>query len=443
MANGLSEAQIRTVRQLIERAPDATILSLETALAGDPRQDRSVLLLQELVSAEALDRQVRAEVFGPLVPLCRPFDGFSRFTAPAGTIAALWRGLKAAVPRQVQSAMSEAFAYEPPPVFDDLCLRAADMLRRRDGPEFDALATELDAIPGRAARFAVLLELSPVLRRSVAHLEEWIRSPWGEAEMSIRLAFRDATKISEEAGFLLMETLCAHLEQPAQILRLISVVMDRPTERYLAATELGAFGARLLDEIDRRINHVRGFDPEQGVEAGTAAAASVVAASDTIIEFEQEVLLSRDGQWGFRLSDQKRNLALAVESRLRDVEPSIMQALPTQPVRFAKRHVRGAPKLTARPDPRAVARASALLAFLEGIRAPAGYAGFGSLRAKVLEGAVQRLDQYAEDLIEHLHEHRSADASIVWAMVDVTAEFIGLVKGPKAADIIRRRSAAA
>ena len=170
-------------------------------------------------------------------------------------------------------------------------------------------------------------------------------------------------------------------------------------------------------------------------------ASLIHGATQSINEFEQWLAINREGPWGSRLGGQKRALALAVEARLREVEAAVNAALPIQPMRAAARIVRGAPKLADGPDARAVLKAQALLALLCESRVCASYGGFGSVRTKVVEALDSRIDQYAEDLLDLLHDHSGPPAETVRAYLDVAAEFLGLVREPKAAEIVRRRAA--
>ena len=105
--------------------------------------------------------------------------------------------------------------------------------------------------------------------------------------------------------------------------------------------------------------------------------------------------------------------------------------------------VKSAPKLAADPEPLLVSKAEALLTLLEESRGAASAGGFGALRAKVMEALEQRLDQYAEDLINLLHGGESGEPERITAYLEITAQFLSLIKGPQAGQIVRRRLAAA
>jgi len=331
---------------------------------------------------------------------------------------------------------------EPPPEFDQICLKVVEGLRR-DAPAYRPLARALESAgPGVLDRFALQMSLAPLVRATLPKLPIWARALSNDHAASIRLAFRDATAVKEDAGPAFMEMLDAHLEEPWQVLRLISLVMDRPSDRYLASSELAFFGERLLDDLDRRIEILRDFNPDRGLEGGVEAAAHVQAVAHLTAEFEQWLNIARDGPWGRRLMAQRRNLALVVEIRLREVEPAVNAALPVQSIRHAARTIRGAPDLSRALEPRAVHKAQALLGFLSETRVVASTAGFGATRAKVVEALDARIDQYVEDLLERLHAAEE-EPEPIRAALDVAAEFLGLVREPGSAEIVRRRAAVA
>ena len=416
-------------------------------LASGGRGDRSIAMVHDMVNAEMLERRVRSAVFFPIVPHCAPVGAHpGRMSFPPQSLRLAWRAVKEVHPELVDLAMRSAVTLRPddeaPPEFNEICLRVAEGVRNGAGG-FGPLKTLLDQHKdGHAERFAQALSLAPIVRSTLPKLPIWARTLSNEFAAAIRLAFRDSTAIRDDAGPAFMEMVYGHLEEPWQVLRLISLVMDRPSDRYLASSELASFGVRLLDDIDRRIDGLKRFESDRGLEAGVELAASIHTATILINEFDQWLAISREGPWGTRLSAQKRSLALAAEARLREVEAAVNAALPVQPTRFAARSVRGMPNLGREVEPRVVFRAQALLAFLYETRTFASYGGFGSVRTKIVEALDPRIDQYAEDLLEMLHSGEG-EAERIREALEITADFLGLVRDPKAADIVRRRTAVA
>ena len=441
---GLSTAQLGAVQRLVQTAPDALLTRLNAALSTARGGDSKLAPVSDLARVEAEDRRARDVVLEPLKPLA---DG--DLTAPRRAmmtpldLARIWRLMRVVSSAAVETAAAEALRLRsddaPPALFDDLCIVTAATLRDSATEGIAALWSMEER-----RRLARLLAMTPVLRAVLPKLQAWTRNINGENMAAVRLAFKDAAAVDEDAGPLFMEALLIHLEEPSQILRLISAVMDRPSDRYLAASELAGLGERLLEDIDRRVQAVRRFDPGRGFEGGAAEAASVLTASNAIREFEQWLTLNKEGPWGARIAGQKLALALAAEARMRETEPAVAAALPLQGARIiAGRAPRAGPRIDDYPDDGRVRRAEGLLAFLDETRSSAATAGFGALRAKVVDSLEQRLDAYVQDLVERLHADDCPDPEWVRAYLDVAADFCGMIRGPQAAQIVRRRAAAA
>ncbi|MGH6999462.1 MAG: hypothetical protein ACREEO_14805, partial [Phenylobacterium sp.] len=230
--------------------------------------------------------------------------------------------------------------------------------------------------------------------------------------------------------------------EPWTILRIVSAVMDHPTESYLSGSELAVFAKRLMDAVDANLKTVAGFDLNGGAPAGEAAAATVEVLTLQISELENAIDLAREGGWGGRIQKQKQSLASVVERRLRELPKLQNAALPSQKVRVARAMI-SEPSLTTPPDAGHVQRCRSLLTFSEGIRASANYGGFASTRAKVMEAVGETLDQYVEDVLSLVRDGEAADREIAAMYLQVAAEFAGLVHEPRASDIVRRRAASA
>jgi len=441
---GLSTAQLGAVEGLVRTAPDALLARLNAALSAARHQDPLFAPVSDIARAEAEDRRARNVVLEPLLDLARAdLAPPKRALLAPGDINRFWRLMKAIAPHMVEAAVYRALGPAstdaPPPVYDALCVEVSELLRQADPPPGAAVWP-----PAERERLAKILMLAPILRSALPKLAGWVRNLNSENMAVVRVAFKDAIATAEDVGPLFIESLQTKLDEPSHVLRIISAVMDRPSDRYLASSELAGIGERLLEDADRRILAVRNFDPNRGLEGGAAEAASVLVACNIAKEFEQWLALSREGPWGSRVAGQKLAVALTVEARMREADKAVAAALPLQPNRVSGGVLlRPIPRLDAFPDNDRVRRASALLAFLEETRTSAANAGFGSLRAQVIEAVEIRLNHYVEDLVDHLHTPDTSDRESARAYLDVAAEFLGLLRGPKFAQIVRRRAAAA
>ncbi|WGM40176.1 hypothetical protein AMEJIAPC_03117 [Caulobacter sp. NIBR1757] len=420
---------------LIDSAPDGVLRKLEHALSDDAVRDGPLGSVWLLIDRETKDRALRNLALAPLVGL---FNGpAAQF--PSGHLTRLWQHLKAAWPDAVAIAQTSAAAYSPedidPATFDALCQLALQDLEAEDRP---AALAGIDA-----ARLGPALTLAPIVRRCLPHLGDWLARMDQERRAAARLAYRDSVAVAPDAGPLFFQMLASRMGEPMQILRIISAVMDRPSERYLAASDLAFFGVKVMDAIDDHLTRVRNFDTGGGEAAGRAAGRAVHQASIAIAELEEAVQLNKDGEWGKRLAGQKRGLALSVEGRLKEIEAAVGQALPVQAIRYSARLIKAAPKLSADPDSRAVGHAMSLLAFAEEVRSSADNGGFGSTRARILEAVEKHIDPYVEDALEHLRSEEVEHPDRVRAFLVIAADILTLAKDDKAAQIVRRRLAAA
>lgn len=431
---GFSPAKLKGVAQVVGQMTDAQLRSLEAALIGAAQAgDTEMLDVLDAVGAEATDRAAAALALSPVAPLLGHPEGF-----PARTARAFWadvRALDADARREAVAAVLRLRGDDPiPAVFDEVCLRAAARVERGEG-ELGAL---LQADPGG---YALALRLVPIVRRALAHLGRWSERLDAESAAGVRLAFKDAAILDSDSAPMLLRIMAAHLPDKTRVLRLIGSVADNVSDRFLAGSELAAFGEEMLDEMERRIAAARVVDFASGVDAGRRAAEELAAAMHVAGEFEIYVDLSKDGPWGPRIAAAKRAAASISEARLRELDGALNAALPLQAARFASRFVKGVPRLTRDPEPRALAKAAALAAFLTECRVTANAAGFSSLRSKVAEAVQERLSHYVEDLLDALHEDSQTPRAAEF--LAHAADMVALIDGAPAGDIVRRRLSAA
>ncbi len=448
----LSQRKIEIVRTLVETAPDGIVGRLRMALAqaGD---DTLLADVRLLVEAEAHDRALRNAVFAPVAPLCVG-DGSDRHSLvfPARVLALLWRGLKrvaaddvaavaAIVDAGAAAVTDERRPSDPSPAFDALVRAAAEALRAGRARDFRTAAELCDAArPGGAAALAGCLDISPVVRCAIGRLPDWIGHVDDETAAAARLSYKDAVAIAEDAGPRFFEMLAGQLTPPWLVLRIISAIMDRPTERYLAESELGGFPERVMGDIDAALTAITTLDPDAGPAAAAVVAARVGIVTAQTFELEGGIELTRDQGWGRRIVDQKRALAAAVEGRLREAETYVTAALPTETPDLARRHKK-APKLDVAPDARAVTRAMTLLAFSDTARTFANYGGFSAAQTKLGDKLGGMIDHYVEDVLDLARTGDVPEREIADAYLVVAADFAGLVRDEKTAELIRRRAA--
>ncbi|WP_201723077.1 hypothetical protein [Caulobacter sp. X] len=433
--------KLQLIRTLVETAPDAALRSLELALAGTGAQ--SIFApVRELVEEETANRFVRNNVLAPIVPLCaKREEGAIAFPPPV--LARTWRALRGIAPREAQEAAAKCNPWDleqgPPLVFDELCKIGAAALRDPENAAFDSVRSLCDP-----EELAMCLQLAPIVRTCLPRLSEWVSRMSDERAAAARLAYNDACRIREDAGPLLLDILSAHLPDEWRILRVISAVMDRPSDRYLASSEVKGLGERFLADIEASIAHIEIFDFGGGEAAGREAALRAQKVQLQIVEFEQSVDLNKDGPWGRRVARFKQTMAKACEARMDQIERELGKALPTRPISMlAKKGSRGVAKLVAEPDEAMLNRARGGLAFIAELRPCADKAGYGSSRLKILEKLNAYLDPYIEDVLHVARTGDGGDPGLAMQYLNVAAGFIAYTRDDKTAEIVRRRAAAA
>ena len=450
----LSDRKIEIVRTLVEAAPDKVVGGLQRALAGTSGEDSVLAGVRQLVEAEARDRMLRNAVFQPVVPLFVGDGSYKHsLVFPAIALPCMWRGLKALSARRssrppppISSAVaislrSEQRPPDPSKAFDDLAEAAADALRSSDQRDFRTVVDLCErARPGGAQVLAACLDISPVVRRALSRLPDWIAHTGDDNSAAARLAYKDAVAIDEDAGPNFFEMLAGHLTPRWMVLRVISAIMDKPTERYLADSELGAFAERVLNDVDEALQAIAKLDIDGGPDAGRAAAQLVTVITQQVFELETCIELARDHGWGERIVGQKQSLAGLVEARLWDADKLSIAALPMRTSGFSRLR-KTAPKLDAAPDPKITGRAMTLLTFAHEIRLCAQYGGFSATHARVMEKIGDMIDHYAEEVLDRVRTGDAPDVGIAHEFLTVAADLTGLVRDKKSAELLRRRSA--
>jgi hypothetical protein len=401
-----------------------------------------------MVEDEVRDRQLRNIVLLPIAPMCVG-DGRDPLTLtfPSKVLGLIWRGLKAQAPAIVHNAELALYDYRPGETsteqFDRLVKLAAKAIRAGEQREFRSVVETCDeARADGAATLLACLDLGAVVRGVAHRLPEWTAQTGGDATIGARLAYKDAVAISDDAGPRFFQMLAAQLQSPWMILRIISAVMEKPTERYLAETELGMFGLSVLRDIEEALAAIADLDLDGGPQAAIAAARRVDQVTMQANDLETYVTLSRDHGWGAALVKHRKSLASIVEGRFREAEKQFDLALPCGSSK-QKRLRRIAPKLDGAPDQTAVQRCETLLVFAGEVRFSSNYGGFASARSKLLEGLGDQLDLYVEEVLELHRAGETPSETSARAFLSVAGQFNRLVRDDKAADLVRRRVAVA
>jgi hypothetical protein len=437
----------------VESAPDTIVGGLQRALS-ETGDESALAPVRQLVEAEAADRMLRNAVFLPIAALCVGDGAASdRLTFPGRSLALVWRGLKTAAPDEVAEAAQAAQALasamatqhrlpDPNKAFDAVVAAAAAALRAGEARDFRVAAELCErARPGGARAFVSCLDISPVVRRAIPRLPDWIAQPASEVTAAARLAFKDSVAIDDEAGPRFFEMLAAHVAPRWMVLRVISAVMDKPTERYLHDSELGGFAERVLEAIDEALKAISRLDLDAGPAIGRKLAERVGLVTEQTFELEVCMELDKAHGWGKRIFEQKKTLANLVERILKDAEKLYGQALPVGASGFGRTR-KSTPRFEEPPEARAVTRAVTALAFAQEVRPFVGPGGFSAAHTRTFEKLGEALDHYVEEAVD-IGRTGHGDPALVQAYLLAAAEMARYIRDARTADLIRRRAATA
>ncbi|WP_397420849.1 hypothetical protein [Phenylobacterium sp.] len=443
----LAAQKIVIVGHLVESSPDRVLSSLSKALA-ETVDDSALGDVRKLVETEVTERQFRNAVMEPLTPMFVGGGSDTRkLTFPLAALVLIWRGLRRVAGAELAEIRELAKADPPHPGlsarYDQMVATVASGLQARSDPDFAAAAELCDqARPDGAKTLLACMSIAAVVRRAVAKLPIWISHPGSGSSAPARLAYNDAMVVSASAGQNYFEMIAAQLDQRWMVLRIISAVMEKPTEHYLSDSKLAGFAEAVMDEVDEALTMIATFDPEAGPEVGHATAIRAELAVRQLMEIETNVALNRDRGWGRRVHKQRRNLASVVEARLRDADVAAMTSLPMHEI---NQHGvrRTAPRLSCEPDAACVRRAETLLSFSAGLRSAVNYGGFSAARGALVEKLSAVLDLYVEEAVQQIRLGQADETAFAGAFLDVAARFSHLVAGEKAGELVRRRAQAA
>jgi hypothetical protein len=435
------------LQKLVETAPCRVVASLQQALA-DTSDESALGCVRRLVDAEIADRRFRGDVLSPVAPMfVGSGNNRNTLTFPNRSLSLIWRGLKTDQAAAVAEAHAAWSSAEKVRGWDDCCDRLASAaafgLRARENADFRAAAQLCDQARSDGAIALVnCLEISTVVRRATGKLPIWIAHAGSDTSAASRLAYNDAVEIAEDAGPRFFEMLAAQLDQPWMVLRIISAVMERPTERYMADTELAGFVVKVMDEVEVTLTAIDNLDYDGGTGVGRSLASETERAVNQIAEIETNFELNRKRGWGARAQKQRQRLATLVESQFRAAEKATLDVLPmhTTQLHGIQRTV---PLLDSPPDPLLVNRATTLLSFMEAARTAANYGGFSTARSKLIEKLGEFLANYVEDVLGLVRSGEAGDLGNAGAFLEVLADFSEQVTGEKAGELVRRRAHAA
>lgn len=432
--SGLTAAQSQAFSALIAGLDEARLARVADAvrpLAGQRAED-----LHDLVQARLRDRMRRRRVFGPLMPMFQPRrDGVEAMSFPAPVLERLWIAARSVEPELLIHLDGEEA--EAAIVANRLALAASAAVRDEGEtiwPGADASARE---------DLAICLDMLGPAQRAVRALDDWLRRPDAAQITAMRLLMRDSEAIHPDGPRHLTDILFAHMDDALLLLR---VLVKASSAAALESSELAVFVDRLMQAVQTRAARIAATDLG-GVRAGSGGGLEqMVRDLDWCagLMAEMDVTLSPppDSRWGQALRRMRQQIAGALSNVIRAAEAAVEAGLPMTRTPVAGRMTRRAPRLDAvSPDDQARSTA-ALLKVVASLRRTAAVFGCEAERHRLVEGLTLRLIDYADEVLERVHQGEAPDPAQALKAVKRAAEWLWIIEARDVARAVRRRVAA-
>lgn len=428
--SGLTAAQQNIFSALIAGLDEARLARVADAvrpLAGQRAEE-----MHDLVQARLRDRMRRRRVFGPLMPMFQSRqDGVEALSFPAPVLERLWIAARSVEPELLIHLDGEEA--EAAIVANRLALAASAAVRDEGEtiwPGAEASARE---------DLAVCLDMLGPARWAVRALDDWLRRPDAAQITAMRLLLRDSEAIHPDGPRHLTDILFAHMDDALLLLR---VLVKASSAAALESSELAVFVDRLMQAVQARAARIAATGPGATAGALDQLVGDLDWCAGLMAEMDVTLSPAPDSRWGMALRRMRQQIAGALSNVIRAAEAAVEAGLPMTRTPLAGRMTRRAPRLdAASPDDQARSIA-ALLKVVASLRKTASVFGCEAERHRLAEGLTIRLIDYADEVLERVHQHEAPDPARALKSVKRAAEWLWIIEARDVARAVRRRVAA-
>lgn len=433
--SGLTAAQSEMFSALIAGLDEARLARVADAVR--PLAGQRAEAMHDLVQARLRDRMRRRRVFGPLMPMFQPRqDSVEALSFPAPVLERLWIAARSVEPELLMHLDGEEA--EAAIVANRLALAASAAVRDEGEslwPGSDTSARE---------DLAVCIDMLGPARRAVRALDDWLRRPDGAQVATMRLLLRDSEAIHPDGPRHLTHILFAHMDDALLLLR---VLIKASSAAALENSELAVFVDRLMLAVQARAERIASADLALFGGGGAASGLEQMVGdldwcAGLMAEMDVTLSPAPDSRWGQALRRMRQQIAGALSNVIRAAEAAVEAGLPMTRTPVAGRMTRRAPRLdAASPDDQARSTA-ALLKVVAGLRRTAAVFGCEAERHRLVDGLTLRLIDYADEVLERVHQGEAPDPAQALKSVKRAAEWLWIIEARDVARAVRRRVAA-
>jgi hypothetical protein len=449
--SSLSDAQKAKLEVLWRRMPDAMRTALRASAAasagGDPASAALVEVFDELTKAcrEPAGDKAKGYLFEPLRLLIGDPDDVAptraRFTAKG--VATLWAWLaKDVAPKLVAEAKDcrEPATHE---IWHDFRLRLGEALDKALA-KADRVPKDMTALTKRFDKggrewlgdAAVLMRRSRELEEALVGVSESVEDLSENLVDNIHKRYEAMTEEAPNGALWLLIVLLARLESPWQIFRMIERIGKRGDDLVVSKTDIAVLGDSVLADTGFYASRLK-MPP-----ANLDEARDVLGTLERYVSYStgmtREFGIRKDGRWGRSLFSLRAEASSNLEKIFEKASPFMKSGLP-EPIKGRNGRVIPAQP----PEDAAVDRCEAMLFLLAGSREYADAAAVGSLRKKIHEDCLQRLEEAGAALVDLVADSEGQARTTSETGLEITARLMDAAGESDSASVLRRRGAAA
>lgn len=437
---GLSVAHRVALTALLARCPEAALGAVSAAVAA--MAGGRAAELKVLVGDETRDRERRAMVLAPLIPMFGTrADGIAAMTFPPHVLPRLWRAASDREP----DLLTHLDGDEPSAVAvaDRFCQTAATVVRDQPDLVWPPAGDEILRQRGLTDLVACL-DLAHLARRGLPSLEIWLKRPDGDQIAELRLLLKDCASVHRDGAQRVLEMLFAHLDDAVLILRIVTQTsLAAGREGFLSESELAGFVDRLIAGVDIRARQIEAFKPGADRDRLEAVIADLNWCAGVLGELDVTLTLSPQSVWGKSVRDARVTIARRLSGLLRAADKAVEDALPLERVQIAGRMTRKVPRLAAPVTGPTVDAALSLLQLVGSARGPASTFGCEADRKTLVDALIARLSDYADQALKMVNDGEAEDEAHALGLVELTALCLDHIDADEPARTVRRRAAVA
>jgi len=426
------------LREMFSSMPIRHLESLSEALSYS--KDAKFTEVASMLATEESSRRLRDSVFTPFKGFFLNREKDPKYDGkafPYWFYRKLWAKLcereDGLIPLAVIDNHHYSVADDTPTSFLGL-IKAAGALCRLNGDEFKDASGE---IPYELLEdFAAYCDIYRLSAELLGELKETISRPDANRSARLRIMFRYASDIHEDGSVRLMETAYAYLKDPASVLKIISIILDRPSDRFLVISEMARFGERALAKLEafgtRLMEYRRQPHFSQLVDFGLEASQAL----KEIHSIQDAIELTKDGPLGKRLSIVQTKIIDFIEETIKSYDRPLKDVFPQTGSKN-----RSMPRVEAIIKPESMLRLSHIIEFCFSVQPLASTCGYLVLLNQVFEKIGRTAEDYFDGLLELANDDNPPAYNPLMMAFERAEDITQKIAGEEKANLMRRRVA--